>query len=124
MKKNLTIIARDLRKNSTEAERALWYRLSRRQLEGYKFRRQQPIGRYVVDFVSFERKLVIEVDGGQHKVQKEEDKKRDNWLERNGFKVLRFWNSEMFENLEGVLNVVRRNLLPPPPAPPARGGEM
>ncbi len=64
MKKNLTKIAKGLRRNSTDAERELWYCLRMKQLDGYKFRRQQPIGQYVVDFVSFERKLVIEVDGG------------------------------------------------------------
>lgn len=119
--RNLTKIARNLRKNSTEAEKMLWRHLSRRQLEGFKFRRQQPIERYIVDFVNFERKLVIEVDGGQHKLQKDKDKKRDSWFEQKGFKVLRFWNNEIFENLEGVLDVVRRNLLSPSPNPSHRG---
>jgi very-short-patch-repair endonuclease len=77
MKKDLTNIARGLRRNATDAEKALWQRLSRRQMDGFKFRRQQPIGKYVVDFVTFDKKLVIELDGGQHKIKKDEDKKRD-----------------------------------------------
>ena len=108
-------IARNLRKNSTEAEKILWQRLKNKQLEGFKFRRQQIIGRYIVDFVNFERKLVIELDGSQHAVEKEKDWKRDHWLQAQGFEVLRYWNNEVFENIEGVLEVIREKLLAPSP---------
>jgi len=121
MNRNLVNIARGLRKKATEVEKLLWLRLSSRQMEGFKFRRQQPIGQYVVDFVNFEKKLIIELDGGQHKIQKEEDKKRDNWLEEQGFEVLRFWNNEVFESLEGILDVVREKLLSPSPIPSRQG---
>ena len=121
MKKDLTNIARGLRENATEAEKVLWQRLSRRQIEGFKFRRQQPIGQYVPDFVNFKKKLIIELDGGQHKIQKDEDKKRDDWFEERGFKVLRFWNNDVFENLEGILEVVREKLLSPSPNPSRQG---
>ena len=106
-------IARNLRKDSTEAEKILWQKLRNKQLEGFKFRRQQIIGRYIVDFVNFERKLVIELDGSQHAVEKEKDWKRDHWLQTQGFEVLRYWNNEIFENLEGVLEVIRVRLLIP-----------
>ena len=108
-------IARNLRKNSTEAEKILWQRLRNKQLEGFKFRRQQILGRYIVDFVNFERKLVIELDGSQHALEKERDRKRDHWLEAQGFEVLRYWNNEVFENLDGVLETVREKLLSPSP---------
>ena len=72
-------------------------------------------------FVNFEKKLIIELDGGQHKIQKEEDKERDNWLEEQGFEVLRFWNNEVFESLEGILDVVREKLLSPSPIPSRQG---
>ena len=121
MKKDLTNIARRLRENATEAEKVLWQRLSRRQMEGFKFRRQQPIGQYVADFVNFKKKLIIELDGGQHKIQKDEDKKRDDWFEERGFKVLRFWNNDVFENIEGILEVVREKLLSPSPNPSRQG---
>jgi very-short-patch-repair endonuclease len=125
MKKDLTNIARGLRRNATDAEKALWQRLSRRQTGGFKFRRQQPIGKYVVDFVTFDKKLVIELDGGQHKIQKDEDKKRDKWFEEQGFRVLRFWNNDLFENLEGILELVREKLLSPSPDPSRQGrGDM
>jgi very-short-patch-repair endonuclease len=92
-------------------------------MEGYKFRRQEPIGRYIVDFVCQEKLLIIEVDGGQHSVERERDKKRDNWLERQGYKVLRFWNNEVLINTEGILEVIRDHLTPSPQSPPLKGGE-
>lgn len=121
MKKNFTGIARELRKRSTEAEKLLWRRLSRRQLEGFKFRRQQPIGRYIVDFVNFETKLIIELDGGQHATQKDQDKKRDNRFEQQGFEVLRFWDNQVFQNLEGILELIRSRLLSPSSDPSHQG---
>ena len=116
-----THMAKILREQSTTAERLLWQQLRSKQLEGYKFRRQEPIGRYIVDFVNYEKRIVIELDGGQHAIDKENDQIRDNWLKAEGFKVLRFWNNEVFENLEGVLEVMRKELLSPSPNPSHQG---
>ncbi|KAF0221592.1 MAG: hypothetical protein FD174_361 [Geobacteraceae bacterium] len=118
--------ARDLRNNSTDAELALWWHLRNSQIEGIKFRRQQPVEEYIVDFVAFTPKLVVELDGGQHMSNRVYDEQRDACLHRNGFAVLRFWNNEIFENIEGVLEVIRQRCLevtsPTPQPPPARGG--
>ena len=95
--------ARVLRENSTVAERRLWLQLRNRNMEAWKFRRQAPIGPYIVDFVCFQQKLAIEVDGGHHQSQAEDDKIRTDWLESQGFKVLRFWNNEVLTNMDGVL---------------------
>jgi len=97
--------ARRLRRASTDAEKLLWQKLRARQLGGAKFRRQTPIGPYIVDFVSFEHKLVVEIDGGQHSAsaERQHDTKRTTWLESQGFRVLRFWNNQVLTNLEGVL---------------------
>jgi very-short-patch-repair endonuclease len=83
--------ARRLRRDSTDAERALWRLLRARQLSDYKFRRQQPIDHYIVDFICFAHRLVIEVDGGQHGVNVAYDERRTMYLENHGFRVLRFW---------------------------------
>ena len=101
----------ELRNNLTDAERCLWQYLRNSQIEGVKFRRQQPIEMYIVDFVSFDRRIVIELDGGQHAEDRDRDQKRDACLAMNGFSVLRFWNNEVFENLEGVLEIIRRRCL-------------
>ena len=103
--------ARALRKNPTEAERALWKHLRLRQLEGQKFRRQQPLGRYVVDFVCFEKKVIVELDGGQHSEQVASDAQRTSWLRGQGFRVLRFWNHEVLRDIEAVKETVREALL-------------
>src|SRR6266436_3135393 len=84
--------ARRLRMNRTDAERALWERLRRKQLEGLRFRQQVPLGRYVVDFLCAARRLIVEVDGGQHGLAIAADRKRTAWLEAGGFRVMRFWN--------------------------------
>ena len=105
LKKILTQAARDLRNNTTDTEKLLW-----KQLEGHKFRRQQRIGKFIVDFVCLEKKLVIELDGGQHIEQRERDTERDHWLSVEGYRVVRFWNNEVFQNLEGVLEEIRRQL--------------
>lgn len=110
-KPNYTKIAKDLRRRLTNAERLLWTHLRNKQLAGCKFRRQQAIGHYIVDFVCFEKKLVIEVDGGQHAVEKQKDQIRDSWLETQGFRVLRFWNNEVLKNIEGVTDAIRRELI-------------
>lgn len=102
--------ASELRKNPTEAERKLWAHLRLRQLGGYKFRRQHPIGPYIADFICIERKLIIEVDGGQHDDNKFYDSKRDKWLENKGFRVLRFWNNEVSTYIETVLAVIASEL--------------
>ena len=78
-------------------------------MEGIKFRRQQPIGDYIVDFVSYEKRLVIEVDGGQHATQESSDRKRDLWLKEQGFKTLRFWDNEVLTNIDGVLEKIIEN---------------
>jgi adenine-specific DNA-methyltransferase len=103
-----TLRARDLRKSSTKAERALWAQLRDRQLGGHKFRRQQPIGPYIVDFFCLERKLVVEVDGGQH--GPEVDERRTAFLESEGCRVLRFWNEEVLESMDGVLRIIAEHL--------------
>jgi very-short-patch-repair endonuclease len=110
--KNLTTLARKLRRRQTEAERSLWMGLRNRQLKGVKFRRQQPIGPYVVDFVSIEKRLIVEVDGGQHNEEgiKGKDEERTLWLKGQGYQVLRFWNNEVLTNMEGVLEKIRENL--------------
>jgi very-short-patch-repair endonuclease len=100
---NCKTIAKELRKRSTDTEELLWKYLRLKQLEGFKFRRQQPIDNYIVDFVCFKKRLVVEVDGGQHLEQKNKDRERDNYLKEQGFRVLRFWNHEVLTNLEGVL---------------------
>jgi very-short-patch-repair endonuclease len=118
----------ELRNNGTDVERNLWRRLRNSQLEGVKFRRQQPIEAYIVDFVSFEKRIVIELDGGQHAENIEYDEQRNACLRANVFVVLRFWNNHVIENIEGVLEVIRQRCLqelPPPPAPlPQGAGEQ
>jgi very-short-patch-repair endonuclease len=102
--------ARVLRKNPTEAERTLWKHLRLRQLEGQKFRRQQPLGLYIVDFICIEKRLIVELDGGQHLEQVASDAERTAWLERQGFRVLRFWNHEVLKDIDAVIDVIRRAL--------------
>src|SRR6185369_4073689 len=102
MEKRLTPIARKLRRDATAVESKLWQRLRSRQIEGAKFRRQFPIGPYIADFACIDLKLIIELDGGQH-ADSPTDAQRMGWLETNGYTVIRFWNSEVIENLEGVL---------------------
>jgi very-short-patch-repair endonuclease len=97
--------ARKLRKNMTDAERALWRLLRDRRMEGWRFSRQEPIDRYVVDFICFEARLIIEVDGGQH-FESEADKKRDARLQSQGFHVLRLWNTGVLSNREGVHRMI------------------
>jgi very-short-patch-repair endonuclease len=99
--------ARDLRKTSTDAERLLWKYLQAKRLNGLKFRRQEPIGTFIVDFVCFEKSLIVEVDGGQHVREKAKDEERTKWLEDQSFKVLRFWNNDVMKNVEGVLRVIQ-----------------
>ena len=111
MTNRLTKLAKTLRKNSTHVETLLWQKLRARQLEGIKFRRQQPIEDFIVDFVSFEKRIIIELDGGQHAENIEKDSQRDRLFEESGFTVLRFWNNEVLENLHGVLEKIRETCL-------------
>ncbi|MEW5972259.1 MAG: ATP-dependent RNA helicase HrpA [Pseudomonadota bacterium] len=115
--------ARSLRHNQTEAEQKLWQQLRAHRFEGAKFRRQHPLGPYVVDFVCLEKHLVIELDGGQHSEAEAYDRQRDAWLEGQGFRVLRFWNNEVMQNLEGVLEAIRLALQSPSPQPPSPQGQ-
>ena len=112
------IFARKLRRDMTDAERFLWSQLKQRQIHAAKFRRQYSIGQYIVDFICLEKDLIIEIDGGQHAESKEADFQRDQWLKKKGFRVLRFWNHEIFQNLEGVKQVIEKSVLEPHPNPP------
>ena len=119
-----TSTARTLRRNQTDAERTLWFRLRDRRLCGLKFRRQMPIDRYVVDFCCEAARLIVEVDGGQHDERSEEDKMRTAALEARGYLVLRFWNNEVLQNMDGVLEVIASTARPVPPYPnPLPDGE-
>lgn len=103
-----TKIVRKLRNNLTDAEKYLWYVLRLNNL-GVKFRRQALIGKYIVDFVCYDKKLVIEIDGGQH-ANNRNDRVRDVWLSSQGYKVLRFWNNEVLENRDGVVQRIVESL--------------
>ena len=117
MKIALTNSARALRQSHTDAERKLWGGLRDRRLAGFKFKRQAPRGPYVVDFLSVEAGLVVEVDGSQHAgAQAKCDQVRTRFLEKEGFQVLRYWNNEVLGSIEGVLGSIRDSL-PEPPAP-------
>lgn len=117
--------AKALRSNMTEAEKKLWYYLRVKNL-GCKFRRQHTISNYIVDFVSIQKKIVIELDGGQHALSEEADARRDAFLHRRGYQVLRFWNHEVMTNIDGVLYVIHRAVQAdgdPLPASPLQGEE-
>ena len=102
-------LARKLRKNMTEAEKLFWYHVRDRQLSGYKFRRQLPVGPYVADFACLETKLIVEIDGGQHNGSLG-DIKRDADLNTAGFKVARYWNNDVLNNIDGVLSTLTLTL--------------
>ncbi|MET0091705.1 MAG: endonuclease domain-containing protein, partial [Candidatus Thiodiazotropha sp.] len=125
MTMNQRDFAKTLRQNMTDAERLLWRHLRAHRYSGQKFRRQQPIGPYIVDFVHFKARLIIECDGGQHN-ESQYDRRRDAWLEAQGFKFLRFWNHEILNQTESVLSAIfavlnplssRFNPLSPNPSP-------
>ena len=107
---NSLLHARRMRQSATDAEAELWRNLRAGRLAGYKFRRQQPLGRYIVDFVCFEQRLVIEVDGGQHLDAQISDALRTEWLESEGFRVLRFWNDDVLLRTGLVLAEILRML--------------
>ncbi len=102
--------ARELRNNPTDAERHLWQHLRKRQINGYKFRRQEVLGTYIVDFVCFDPKLVIELDGGQHAEQGAYDNKRTEYLNKLGYRVMRFWNDEILKETEAALEKIYNSL--------------
>jgi adenine-specific DNA-methyltransferase len=109
-------LARSLRREQTGFERKLWYELRDRRFLAHKFRRQQPIGPYIADFVSFEARIVIELDGSQHAEPENiaRDLARTVFLESQGYRVLRFWNDEVKENLDGTLESIRIAIDEPP----------
>ncbi len=109
------LIARKLRQNQTDAERALWFRLRDRRLNGLTFRRQMPIASYVVDFCCESARLIIELDGGQHDELSKEDAKRTAVFEAQGYLVLRFWNNDVLHNIDGVVESIVDTLRPVPP---------
>lgn len=113
LEKDQLTFARHLRQQSTNAERLLWSKLRRNSLESIKFKRQHPIGSYIVDFVTLENMLVVEIDGGQHNepLMIEEDRERTAWLEKKGYQVLRFWNNDVLTNIEGVFETIRQALV-------------
>jgi very-short-patch-repair endonuclease len=114
--------AQALRSNATPAERLLWTYLSRRQLEGHKFSRQMPVGPFICDFMCREAKLVLELDGGQQEASASLDRMRSDYIEAEGYRVIRFWNNELMENVHGVLAAIVSALdAVPPPAPAASG---
>jgi very-short-patch-repair endonuclease len=120
------LIARRLRRDASDVERTLWHALREGGLP-WKFRRQHPIGSRIADFACPARKLVIELDGGQHAEQVDADAARTADLEQRGYRIIRFWNNDVLENLEGVLETIQAALedgpTSPRPSPPQRGGE-
>ena len=112
--------AQQLRHDMTDAESKLWQALRAKRFEGYKFRRQVAIGRYIVDFVCYAKRLVVEVDGSQHEGS-EHDVARDKWLEGEGFRVLRLWNNGVLQNMDGALLTILEALTRPSPASQGRG---
>jgi very-short-patch-repair endonuclease len=112
MAKSLTHLAKGLRKRSTDVERLLWSHLRAGRFEGLKFRRQHPIGQYIADFVCLERKVIIELDGGQHSLPDNilKDRQRDTWFEKEGYAVVHFWDNEVLMNTNGVLETIREKL--------------
>lgn len=109
--------SRELRKFATEPERLLWGKLRNRRLRGFKFRRQLWIGSYIVDFACIEAKLVVEADGSQHGENQEYDVRRDAYLKREGYRVVRFWNNDVTGNMDGVLDLIRAALSERVPSP-------
>lgn len=107
--------ARTLRSHLTDAEQVLWRHLRMRQMGGCKFRRQRPIGPYIVDFVCLEKSLIVELDGGQHAEQRRYDTSRDRWLNVQGYAVLRFWNDEVLTKIDDVKEAIYHALTEPPP---------
>jgi very-short-patch-repair endonuclease len=125
LKVALTSTARKLRRETTDAESRLWRALCNRQMYGFKFKRQAAFGPYIVDFICIEAKLIVEADGGQHSENEEADGVRSQYFERLGCRVLRFWNHEVLEIFDGVLEAIAAALGPEDPLTPtlSPGGE-
>jgi very-short-patch-repair endonuclease len=119
--------ARALRRNMTDAERSMWRILRSSQIDGHRFRRQVPFGRYIADFVCHDARVIIEIDGGQHDASAPDEGQRARFLQGQGYRILRFWNNEVLSNLEGVRAKValdlQRHPHPHPDPPPSRGRE-
>ena len=116
--------ARRLRRKQTDVERVLWFRLRDRRLAGWKFKRQVPIDRFIVDFCCADAKLIVELDGGQDDKNKEHDSNRTKVLEAMGYLVLRFWNNDVTQNIDGVLEEILSTVQraePPHPTPLPEG---
>lgn len=113
--------ARELRRNQTPLEQELWRELRAKRFSGFKFRRQAPIGRYIVDFVCFAHRVIVELDGSQHQDNRDYDAARDQWLTEQGFSVLRFWNNQWTQQREAVLEAVWQKLHPLPNPSPMKG---
>ncbi|MBI5694984.1 MAG: DUF559 domain-containing protein [Nitrospirae bacterium] len=113
-------VARRLRTELTSAEKLLWERLRYTQVDGFKFRRQQALGRFIADFICFEKRLIIELDGGVHDLQKERDAERDLYLKESGYTVIRIQNREVEQNIDSVLQLIS-NCLTDGDTPPASG---
>ena len=111
--------AREMRSRMTDAEAMLWMMLRNRRIAGAKFRRQHPVGRYILDYYCVENKLAIELDGGQHGVALDYDQRRDSWLRTQGIQVLRFWNNQMLIETEAVMEAIYQAIIATSPPPQA-----
>jgi very-short-patch-repair endonuclease len=116
IKEKMTENARSLRSNMTDVERILWRVIRDRQLHGYRFRRQHSIGPYITDFVCIDKKCVIELDGGQHQNRIAYDEVRTLFLQKQGWQVLRFWNNDVLNHLDGVISTIVTTLTALPPS--------
>lgn len=118
--------SKNLKSEMTEAEKLLWSKIRRKQLNGVKFCRQKIVGNYIVDFLSFEKRLIIELDGGQHASQTEYDSVRTKYLEEQGFTVIRFWNNEVLQRTDDIMNILWEltysEVSSPQPSPASGGG--
>ena len=115
--------ARRMRQTPTDAESRLWHNLRAGRLVGYRFRRQQPLGRFIVDFVCFEQRLIVEVDGSQHGDDEglARDEMRTRWLQSEGYRVIRFWNNDVMSKTESVLEAIHNMIAVTPPRLPSAG---
>jgi very-short-patch-repair endonuclease len=117
IKPQLTTHARSLRGDMTEAEKKLWQAIRSNQIENCRFRRQHPIDPYIADFACIDKRVVIELDGGQHQDQETYDERRTEHMQAQGWKVVRFWNNDVLNNLDGVLTRIVEILTAEPPSP-------